>query len=241
MAIIPNGRRRVSKEAQSLDYQKTKLDGSDIFQGVAQDPAENVGPATDFKELQNQLQQPSAKPEVPDMSGLDDGESRYEDNMGSDSSGSTDSGEEESLRQYYFGLLEKLGVPPRSIKQKADQVFQAKRNLSNGSISGTFVIPEYVNDRKISDQEADKMAKDIASRYGLEPPTAEHKKNNHFYAFRTVEEIEDNSSGTSLDLLGGSDNKPSQKAAKTQAELIKESRYTLLKEMSKRGSLNENQ
>lgn len=133
MAIIPNGRRRVSREAQSLDYQRTGLDGAEISQEVAQPAPETTGPATDFNALQNQIEQPSPQAEVPDMSQMND------EGQGQSSMEGSNIAE---FRNQLIDALANVDVDPERARLVAKKALTiGYKNPQEDILAGEFLVP----------------------------------------------------------------------------------------------------
>ena len=132
---MPNGRRKISKESQNLNYEPTGLDGIDISQDSAEIATDFTGPATDFDDLQNKLQQPSPKVEVPDMSMMNE----------NGQSSSADTAEDSGINSFRNQLIEALSqvdVDPeraRLVSKKALTI--GYKNPQEDILSGEFLIP----------------------------------------------------------------------------------------------------
>lgn len=136
MAILPNGRRRVSREAQGLNYYDTGLDDGQVNQEVAQeDPVAN-GPATDFEGLQQSLQQPAEKPEVPDMSGLNATQPSMEDG------GLSNNNEISAFRNELIDALSQVNVDPERARLVAKKALTiGYKNPQEDILAGEFLVP----------------------------------------------------------------------------------------------------
>jgi hypothetical protein len=131
MALIPNGRRRVQGQA-ALNYQGTGFDGSEVSQDVATPAPETSGPATDFGQLQQQLEAPQEQPSVPDMGGLNS----------SDQSGGIDSDNVSAFRNELIDALSQVSVDPERARLVAKRALTiGYKNPQEDILSGEFLVP----------------------------------------------------------------------------------------------------
>jgi hypothetical protein len=152
-----------------------------------------------------------------------------------------------NIRGFVFQSLEQLGAPARLIMDNPDTFFQGKKDLDTGTITGTYVLPSYTKNKKITQEEAEGIAAKIGERFGLSQSISP-QGNNFKIDFRTREMMTPEDHGTSLQELvknkgGGSSGQPGGssggsgrgKAAHTQTEMIKESRNALYEAILKLG------
>jgi len=225
--IVPSGKRRFMK------YQQ-------VGSVVNQDPnAEQVeyqsddGPAFDFSALQDQLQggEEQSVPSSEELDGAVDqglkfpGQGADVGVPGSDEVGETEGG----LRDKVFSTLVQLGVPERQVSSMSDKLFQGKKDLTNNTLKGNFLIPSYAKSKKISQDEAETIAKSIGQEYGL-ALSISNVGNNFKVDFQTQQLARYDLMGSSFDELnggsGGEDGQ--QRAAQTQTEMIKISHKGLI-------------
>lgn len=251
MAIVPSGKRRFMKLQQN--YQVTDQEGDATQSEVVDDgQAEgSKGPAFDANKLKQDM---SGKQSV---TGPQYGEEDYQAAVSGgklDPQQSPDEGQADedlgkkgaNIRGYVFQMLEELGAPPRLIMENPDTFFQGKKDLDTGTITGTYVLPSYTNNHKITQHEAEKIAMQIGEKFGLSQSISP-QGNNYKVDFRTREIQQDENFGTSLQELvkqkggnkgqfgGGQGGGQMARAARTQSEMIKESRSGLYDKLTKMG------
>lgn len=133
MSIIPSGKRRVS--AQSLMYQNTGLDGTEVSQEVATNDPSSSGPASNFEQLQNDLNSPKENVQVPDMSMINDQGSVDEQN-------SMGGGKISSMRNELIDALAQVDVDPERARLVAKKALTiGYKNPSEDILSGEFLVP----------------------------------------------------------------------------------------------------
>jgi len=223
MAIVPSGTRRLMKMQQSstlLDadpeatqeqYSIDGNQGSTVDWGRLQENAQGVaGDVPSQEDLEGAvgdgLQFPGQSPEV--------GVSEGGDGLGVQGT---------NIRDAVFQLLTKLGIPERMLSGNPDAFFQGKKDLTNNTLTGMFMLPSYVQQRKIGQEEAEQIALKIGQQFGLQL-TLSHKGNNFQVDFRT-QDMAPETTGTSFDELALKGN---NKSAQTQGEMIKQGRSELI-------------
>lgn len=247
MAIVPSGKRRLMKLQQQ--YQVTNQEGDATQSEVVDDGAgASKGPAFDVNQLKQDLSNQS-------VTGPQYGEEDYQAAV---SGGKLDSSVQSpedvqqsveelgqkgaNIRGYVFQLLEELGAPPRLIMENPDTFFQGKKDLDTGTITGSYILPSYTTHKKITQEEAERIAMQIGEKFGLSQSISP-QGNNYKIDFRTRELQTQEDFGTSLQELvkqkGGGKNQGSfggmSRAARTQSELIKQSRSELYDKLRKMG------
>lgn len=242
MAIIPNGRRRFSKESQNLNYKSTGLDGLDISQEVAM-PASS-GPATDFDALQNILDNPVQQKEVPVE--LQNSNSNTDSNTYMNEEYSTDSEFNDNLEEFIMAKLISLGVPERMFASKdgTDPFFQMDEDLDSETSSGFYLIPSYTESQKIGRDMAKKIALEIGQKFNLSQKITKERRNYKVKFQTKINEPQSAQFGTSFDDIlkpGSFDQSGQRKSASFDSRhaLIKNEKSNILdyliKELAKKG------
>lgn len=114
-------------------YQNTGLDGSDVSQEVASTDPASSGPASNFEQLQNDLNAPTENVEVPDMSGMND-------QMGDQ--GSLDDSEISTMRNELIDALAQVDVDPERARLVAKKALSiGYKNPAEDILAGEFLVP----------------------------------------------------------------------------------------------------
>lgn len=243
MAIVPSGKRKLMKLQQN--YQVTDQEGDATQSEVTGDDSGNSGnPAFDINQIKQDMSSQSvAGPQY----GAEDFQAAAQGGKISGPNNIEDSKEvvEEmgqkgaNIRGYVFKALEELGAPTRLIIENPDAFFQGKKDLDTGTLTGSYILPSYTKDKKITQDEAESIAMQIGSKFGLSQSISP-QGNNFKVDFHTKEVVNEEDHGTSLQELiksrggkGGSGQMA--RAAKTHSEMIKESRSEFFDKLQKLG------
>lgn len=238
MAIVPSGNRRLMKLQQNYEVTDSDSDAmqSEVKSGKS---GQEAGPSFDWNAVQQGTKNQSV---TGPQYGEEDFKAAVEPKV---DSSVTDPNEVEqnvqdlgrkgaNIRGHIFQLLEELGAPPRLLMESPDTFFQGKKDLDTGVITGSYILPSYTKNKKITQQEAEGVAMQIGNMFGLSQSISP-MGNNFKVDFRTREVEQGIDHGTSLQELvkgkGGMGGSPggisNRKAAQTQGEMIKASRQNL--------------
>jgi hypothetical protein len=251
MAIVPSGKRRLMKLQQQ--YQVTDQEGDATQSEVTNDGAGGGSqePAFNTEKLKQDMTNKSVTgPQYGEedyqaaVSGgkLDSSApSKEEPQQGDDELGKKGS----NIRGYVFQLLEELGAPPRLIMENPDTFFQGKKDLDTGTITGSYILPSFTNNKKVTQDDAERIAHQIGAKFGLSQSISP-QGSNYKVDFRTKELQMQEDFGTSLQELvkqkggaGGGKNQGQfggmSRAARTQSEMIKEGRSELANKLRQLG------
>lgn len=240
MAILPSGKRRMSRESQSLQYQPTQtgLEDAGVEQEVATD--EPQGPATDFSALQDSLNAPQEQSNVPENFDFNDYSGQTSDLGG--------------FRNQLIDALSQVNVDPERAKLVAKKALTiGYKNPQEDILSGEFLVPakDDVPITQVKSVFAPIIEQNGFVLTGLKPHQNTGKSGGKVIDYWKLEfetKAEDpnaNIEGDYADLIeqnggieGGNDRRV---AADSQHALIRNSRSGLLdymiEEMAKRGEL----
>lgn len=244
MAIIPNGRRRFSKESQNLNYQSTGLDGTEISQEVAM--PDTSGPATDFDALQNTLDNPQQQEIPTELQNQSLSTEMNEESSSDIEDTEFDTEFSDNLEEFIMGKLVSLGVPERMFGSKdgTDPFFQMDEDLDSETSSGFYLIPSYTESQKIGRDMAKKIALEIGQKFNLSQKITKERRNYKVKFQTKINEPQSAQFGTSFDDVlkpGSFDQSGQSKAASidSQHSLIRNGRSNILdyliKELAKKG------
>jgi len=225
MSIIPSGKRRAT--AQSLMYQNTGLDGSEVSQEVASTDPASSGPASNFEQLQNNLNAPAENVEVPDMSGMND-------------QGPLDDSEIGAMRNELIDALAQVDVDPERARLVAKRALSiGYKNPAEDILAGEFLVPakDNVPITQVKSVFAPIIAKNGFTLTSLKPHQNTGKSGKKVIDYWKLEfetQTEDPNAqqieGDYADMLDESDMGGQQIAAASQHSFIKESGRSLLLE-----------
>lgn len=260
MAIIPSGKRKFMKLQQQ--YQVTDQEGDATQAEVTDDQGAGGNGPFNF----NQLKQDMAGQKNKSVAGPHFGEEDYQaaakgggldKNMPEEEAGAAMGGaagqpadelgkKGANIRGYVFQLLEELGAPPRLILENPDTFFQGKKDLDTGTISGSYILPSYTKNKKVTQQEAESIAMKIGEQFGLSQSISP-QGSNFKIDFRTKEVQMQEDHGTSLQELvknrgaakpGGQASMG--KAASSKSGMIKIDRNELYQKLTQKGLEKDN-
>lgn len=107
-----------------------------------------------------------------------------------------------NIRAFVFQTLEELGAPPRLIMDNPDAFFKGKKDLDTGTLSGSYILPSYTKNRKITQEEAEAVALKIGEQFGLSQSLSPVGRNFKI-DFRTKDLTGAQDYGTSLQEVAG--------------------------------------
>lgn len=254
MTIVPSGTRRLMKFQQATPSAASPPDRKAVEQEDIGGPGGKAG-GTDFNPmgkldntLQQQKQQPTQAPQVPNQQDLNDAvddSPEVAGKIGPDS-GKKDQGKSNQIggdfRSAYFTVMESLGIEPRMFNhpQHADKFFHIDEEvIGNGEAKGFFILPSKTQAKAVSKDEAWMIAKKLGSQFGVTKMNFTYATgDNYKFNFQVLVQDNTDMTGSSLDALisgGKSGSGQMARAAFTKNALIKESRSNIVNSLIKQG------
>lgn len=214
MSIVPSGKRKLMKLQQS--YNVTNEDGKATQSEVGNDQS-SAAPAFDWSALQQEQQGSKSQSVTGPQYGEQDFQQAAQggkiDPANAGEQGDAQGGAQSdvmwdmgrkgaNIRAFVFQTLEELGAPPRLIMDNPDAFFKGKKDLDTGTLSGSYILPSYTKNRKITQEEAEAVALKIGEQFGLSQSLSPVGRNFKI-DFRTKDLTGAQDYGTSLQEVAG--------------------------------------
>ncbi len=210
MAIVPSGKRKLMKLQQS--YQVTDQNKDATQTEVTNDSSQKQPqqqqqkPAFDFNQLQQNMQNQNVSGPVPSAEELQGAvEPKVDSSVqspGDVTQKMDDLGTKgNNMRSFIFGLLEDLGAPTTKLLDDPDTFFQGVKDLDTGKISGSYFLPSYTKNNKITQDRAEQIARQIGEKFNLSQKL-QPVGNNYKITYLTREDPTAMQTGSSFDEMG---------------------------------------
>lgn len=244
MALVPSGRVK-AMEAQTLpsfaDYNTELREVIAQFQAADAQPKPGVTQETigagqgdagqqpgvsPAAQPQQQQQQQMDQPEPVDGMIPSEGAGTMSEDQKQEEEGS--GSQPGSLEDVVYNALTTLGIQHREWATKKESLFQEKVELNTSVRSGFYLLPRFTQNQKVPFEEAQKIAHQIATQFGLQSSIVNQGK---WYKvdYKTVQQNDQGQHGSSFDAIPVKSK--GNKAAGTLEAMLKASREEFYEKM----------